>query len=93
MLRVVALCDIVKTKAEHAASLVEAAGQKRPELYTDGPQHYQGPSLSRPDVDLVVVGTPWLWHAPMAIAAMKHGKDVAITRSPASPRSGMLEES
>ena len=74
---VVALCDIVKAKAEHAASMVEAAGQKRPELYTDGPHHYEA-LLARSDVDLVLVATPWLWHAPMAIAAMKHGKDVAI---------------
>jgi len=74
---VVALCDIVKAKAERAASMVEAAGQKQPELYTDGPHHYEA-LLGRSDVDLVLVATPWLWHAPMAIAAMKHGKDVAI---------------
>ena len=74
---VVALCDIVKAKAEHAASLVEATGQKRPELFTDGPHHYEA-LLARSDVDLVLVATPWLWHAPMAIATMKHGKDVAI---------------
>ena len=75
--QVVALCDIVKAKAEHAASLVVKAGQKTPELYTDGPHHYEA-LLARNDVDLVLVATPWSWHAEMSIAAMKHGKDVAM---------------
>jgi hypothetical protein len=75
--QVVALCDIVKEKAEHAASLVVKAGQKEPELYTDGPHHYEA-LVARSDVDLVLVATPWSWHAEMSIAAMKHGKDVAM---------------
>jgi hypothetical protein len=75
--QMVALCDIVSEKAEHAASMVVASGQKKPELYTDGPHAYES-ILSRSDVDLVLIATPWNWHAEMAIAAMKHGKDVAV---------------
>jgi len=75
--QVVALCDIVPEKAEHAAGLVVAAGQKKPALFTDGPQHFEA-LVARGDVDFVLVATPWNWHAPMALAAMSHGKDVAI---------------
>ena len=75
--QMVALCDIVTAKAEHAASLVVAAGQKQPELYTEGPHDYEE-LVARNDVDLMLVATPWIWHAPMALAAMEHGKDVAI---------------
>lgn len=75
--QVVSLCDLVKEKAEHAAGLVVAAGQKRPDLYTDGPHAFET-MLQRKDVDLVIVATPWIWHAEMAIAAMKQGKDVAV---------------
>lgn len=75
--QVVAVCDVVKEKAQHAASMVVAAGQKSPELYTDGPHAFET-MLGKNDLDLVLVATPWSWHAEMAIAAMKHGKDVGI---------------
>lgn len=75
--QVVAICDLVQEKADHAAGLVVTAGQKKPALYTNGPHHYETLVASN-DIDLVLVATPWSWHAPMALAAMKHGKDVAI---------------
>ncbi|MGA8730760.1 MAG: Gfo/Idh/MocA family oxidoreductase [Terracidiphilus sp.] len=75
--QVVAICDVVQDKADHAGGLVVAAGQKKPALYTNGPHHYEA-LVANNDIDLVLVATPWSWHAPMALAAMKHGKDVAI---------------
>jgi predicted dehydrogenase len=80
--QVQALCDIVADKAKHAQSLVEQAGQKAPELYTDGDHAFES-LVAREDLDLVVVATPWRWHVPMAVAAMKHGKHVA-TEVPAA---------
>jgi hypothetical protein len=75
--QIAALCDVVPEKAEHAAGIVVAAGQKKPALFTNGPHDYEA-LVARSDVDLVLVATPWSWHAPMALAAMNHGKDVAI---------------
>jgi predicted dehydrogenase len=75
--QIVAICDVVKDKADHAAGLVTAAGQKPPELFTNGPQHYES-LVARNDIDFVIAATPWSWHGPMALAAMAHGKDVAI---------------
>lgn len=75
--QIIALCDVVKEKADHAASLVAGAGQPKPVLYTDGPHAFKA-MLSRKDIDFVVIATPWLWHAEMAIFGMKHGKDVAV---------------
>jgi hypothetical protein len=75
--QVVAVCDIVSENAARAASMVVAAGRKKPSLFTSGPHDYEA-MLARNDIDFVVVATPWNWHAPMAIAAMQSGKDVAI---------------
>ncbi len=74
---VLAICDLVASKAEHAKSLVTQAGQKAPELYTQGDHAYEQ-LVAREDLDLVVIATPWQWHTPMAVAAMRHGKHVAV---------------
>ncbi len=77
-----ALCDIVPEKAQHAQSLVEKAGQKSPELYTKGDHAFED-LVARDDLNLVVIATPWQWHVPMAVAAMKNGKHAA-TEVPAA---------
>src|ERR1700677_1558406 len=75
--RVLALCDIVREKAEHAQSLVMEAGQASPELYTAGDHAFES-LVERDDLDLVIIATPWNWHVEMAVAAMKHGKHAAV---------------
>jgi hypothetical protein len=75
--QILALCDIVQEKAEHAQSLVAKAGQKSPELYTNGDHAFEA-MVARDDLDLIIIATPWNWHVEMAVAAMKHGKHVAV---------------
>jgi hypothetical protein len=75
--QIVALCDVAREKAERAQSLVEKAGQKAPELYTNGDHAFES-LVERDDLDLVVIATPWDWHVEMAVAAMKHGKHAAV---------------
>ena len=72
-----ALCDIVREKAEHAQSLVVKAGQSAPELYTNADHAFEA-LVARDDLDLVIAATPWNWHVEMAVAAMKHGKHAAV---------------
>jgi len=75
--QVVAVCDVVPEKAQHAGQLIEKAGQKAPELYTKGPHDYES-LTKRNDIDLVVIATPWNWHTPMALSAMENGKHAAV---------------
>lgn len=80
--KVNALCDIVVEKAQKAQAMVEQAGQKTPALYTQGDHAFEQ-LVARGDLDLVLIATPWQWHVPMALAAMKQGKH-AITEVPAA---------
>jgi Glycosyl hydrolase 109, C-terminal domain/Oxidoreductase family, NAD-binding Rossmann fold len=80
--RVNALCDIVPEKAQKAQSMVAQAGQKAPELYTQGDHAFEQ-LVAREDLDFVVIATPWQWHVPMALGVLQHGKH-AVTEVPAA---------
>ncbi len=76
-IQVLALCDVVREKAEHAQSLVVKAGQRSPELYTSGDHAFES-LAARDDLNLILIATPWNWHVEMAVCAMKHGKHAAV---------------
>ncbi|MBL0100538.1 MAG: Gfo/Idh/MocA family oxidoreductase [Saprospiraceae bacterium] len=73
---VTAICDIDKDAANRGAKLVTDAGHKAPALFTDGDHSYKK-LLDLKDLDVVFICTPWEWHTPMSIDAMKAGKAVA----------------
>ncbi|MFF0474688.1 Gfo/Idh/MocA family protein [Streptomyces sp. NPDC004284] len=75
--RVVAVCDPVREKAERASAAVVAAGQPAPALYTHGADDYEN-LCTRTDLDFVYVATPWEAHFPIARAAMLGGKHVGV---------------
>ena len=79
---IVAVCDIVESHARRAQDMVEKAGFKRPDAYTNGDYDWQK-LCERSDVDLVYTATPWQWHVPVCLAAMNNGKHVA-TEVPAA---------
>ena len=75
--KVTALCDIRPQQAQAAAKVVTDAGQPEPAVYTAGDEDY-AKLCARDDVDFVYVATPWEWHVPMALAAMRSGKHVGV---------------
>jgi hypothetical protein len=75
--KVVAICDIAPEHAARAQKLVTDAKQPSPEVFTRGDHDYERLML-REDIDLVITATPWKWHAPVALAAMEHGKHACI---------------
>ncbi len=77
-----ALCDVVNDKCLRAAQLVEKAGQKRPAVYSSGERDFERLSV-RDDLDLIYIATPWEWHVPQILAALKHGAHVG-TEVPAA---------
>ena len=77
-----AVCDVVKDKCVRAADLVEKTGQKRPAIYADGARAFEKLS-TRDDLDFIYIATPWEWHVPQVLAALKAGKH-AGTEVPAA---------
>lgn len=74
---VTALCDIRPEAVAQATSMVTEAGADAPASYVDGEEDFRN-LVTRGDVDAVIIATPWLWHTPMAVAAMKAGKAVGV---------------
>jgi len=77
-----AVADIVASRVEEAENLVEDTGQPRPAGYSRGETDYQR-MCAEADLDIVYIATPWRWHTPMCVEAMKTGKHAA-TEVPAA---------
>ncbi len=73
--RITALCDIVPEKVARAAKRVTDAGQPAPAMFTAGDHDFEH-LVTRDDIDFVYTATPWPWHTPVALAAMRAGKHV-----------------
>jgi len=71
-----AICDLVPEKVAHAQKMVTDAGQPQPAAFTKGDQDFR--NLTQLELDIVYIATPWNWHVPMALDAMKNGKHAAV---------------
>src|SRR5687767_2075393 len=74
--RITAVCDIRQERTDWAAKQISAAGHPAPAAYTRGPRDFER-LCETEDLDLVFNATPWEWHAPIMLAAMKNGKHTA----------------
>ena len=77
-----AVADIREAHAERAAGWAEAKGRRRPTLYTRGERDFVR-MCNEEELDLVYTATPWRWHVPICLEAMRTGKHAA-TEVPAA---------
>ncbi|MCZ2153320.1 MAG: Gfo/Idh/MocA family oxidoreductase [Bryobacterales bacterium] len=77
-----AIADIDEARLANAQKLVTDAKLPRPEGYSRGERDFER-LCDRSDLDLVINATPWQWHTPISLAAMKAGKHAA-TEVPAA---------
>ncbi len=80
--RLKAVCDIRPERTTWAQQRVKELGQPEPTAYTRGDYDFVR-MCENEDLDLVYTATPWRWHVPVCIAAMKNGKHAA-TEVPAA---------
>ena len=77
-----AVCDIVPEKVARAKRKVVEKGQPEPAGYDRGPRDFER-MCAEQDLDLVLTATPWEWHVPVCLAALRTGKHAA-TEVPAA---------
>jgi len=77
-----AVCDIKPNRVAAIQELCVKAGKPRPTGYSRGPTDFVR-MCEEEDLDLVYTATPWEWHVPVCLAAMKNGKHAA-TEVPAA---------
>lgn len=79
----VAVCDVDSWRMENARKLIEDGYAKsRPSGTFKGCATFRDwrELLARRDIDAVMISTPDHWHVPMAITALRAGKDVACEK-------------
>jgi predicted dehydrogenase len=72
---IVAVCDTQESSLQYCREQIQKAGKPMPKEYTGSIDAYKG-LLDRKDIDAVIIATPWQFHHPQAIDAMKAGKYV-----------------
>jgi len=77
-----AVGDIVEEKVKRIQQWVKEAGHPKPEGYFKSETDFMR-MCERDDLDLIITATPWKWHVPVCVAAMKNGKHAA-TEVPAA---------
>ncbi|MDH5234569.1 MAG: Gfo/Idh/MocA family oxidoreductase [Gemmatimonadota bacterium] len=71
--QIAAVADIVPEKAARAVKMCTDAGLAAPAVYTDGERDFER-LVERDDIDFVYTATPWSWHVPVMLAALRAGK-------------------
>src|SRR5687768_12450739 len=74
---IVAICDTHAPNLTRSLDAVVKAGRPRPKAYGErGPRDFER-MVGEEALDLVFTATPWEWHAPVMLAAMRAGKHAA----------------
>ena len=72
-----ALCDVEKGRVDYCQAILKNKGKAEAAGYYGSEEAYKQ-LCERDDIDLVYICTDWVHHVPIALYAMKHGKNVAI---------------
>lgn len=71
-----AVCDLLSENVARAQKMAVDAKRPAPRGFSNGELDFK--NLHQLDLDIVYIATPWHWHVPMAVDAMKNGKHAAV---------------
>lgn len=78
----VAIGDVREAPLEYTKKVCRLLGKPEPTAYSRGERDFER-MCETEELDLVYTATPWEWHVPVCMAAMKNGKHAA-TEIPAA---------
>ena len=80
---ITAICDVDPEAITKTQKILRDHSRKEATVYT-GDDYAFMKLLERDDVDGVIISTPWVWHTPMSVAAMRAGKYTGVEVSAAN---------
>jgi len=80
---VVAICDTNPERLAICRQHIASAGQRKAREFGSNDYDYRN-LLELKNLDAVIISTPWLWHTPMTVDAMKAGKYAGVEVSAAT---------
>src|SRR5690606_39245532 len=78
-----AICDIDERAINASKKMISDAGFAMPKEFSAGEEDYLN-LLEMENIDAVIIATPWRWHVPMALNAMRAGKYTGLEVSGAN---------
>jgi Oxidoreductase family, NAD-binding Rossmann fold len=74
---IIAICDIDPLAIAESLKMISNKNFPAPAVYSKNDHDFEN-LVKRDDLDGVIIATPWEWHVPMALAAMKQGKYAGV---------------
>ena len=87
---VTALCDIDPNRIDIVKKIMTDSNRESPKIFGQDDYDYRN-LLEMDEVDAVIIATPWEWHVPMSVDAMKAGKYAGVEVSAATTMDGCWE--
>jgi predicted dehydrogenase len=70
--QITAICDVEQGAIDMTLRNFDSRGLAKPKVYTGHNRAFDD-MLDKEDLDAVIISSPWEWHVPMSVAAMKAG--------------------
>ncbi len=70
--KIVAICDIQQASIDRTLKHISNYNVPAPKVYTGSERAFDD-MLKNEEFDCVIIASPWEWHVPMSVAAMKAG--------------------
>jgi predicted dehydrogenase len=70
--KIVAICDVQKKALDSTLKHIAGYNVPEPKVYTGSERAFEQ-MVNNESFDCVIIASPWEWHVPMSVAAMKAG--------------------